>query len=176
MNYNICFHSGIMRYDLMRARSAPASAMKRARLILMLDEDLSWSMIGSRLSYTPDYIDRWKRRFTEERMAGLCTASRWCPEPGRSQGRGAGAESINSIHGIDSVIAKKPALHSLVLGWTQAVSAKGARSSARMRLDRTISRRSSRRARVSSEWAMQRGLTWPCVVASGTTSCDGQAR
>jgi Homeodomain-like domain-containing protein len=44
--------------------------VKRARLILMLDEGLSWSVIGERLPCTPDYIGRWKRRFVEERLAG----------------------------------------------------------------------------------------------------------
>jgi transposase len=57
--------------SLMRARTAPASAVKRARLILMLDEGLSWSVIGERLPCTADYIGRWKRRFAQERLAGL---------------------------------------------------------------------------------------------------------
>ncbi len=177
VNCNICFHSGIMRYDLMRARSAPASAMKRARLILMLDEDLSWSMIGGRLLYTPDYIDRWKRRFTEERMAGLCTASRWCPESGRSQGRGAGAESINSIHGIDSVIAKK-AGPTFFGSWLDSGSERERRKvvSAYASGQDDFEAIEQESTRVVGVWAMQRRLTWPCVVASGTTSCDGQAR
>ena len=55
-----------------------------ARLILMLDEGLSWSMIGERLPCTPDYIGRWKRRFVEERMAGLYARHR-----GRAPGRDA---------------------------------------------------------------------------------------
>jgi transposase len=37
----------------------------------MLDEGLSWTLIGERLPCTPDYISRWKKRFDEERMAGL---------------------------------------------------------------------------------------------------------
>ena len=70
--------------SLMRTRSAAASAVKRARLILMLDEGLSWSVIGERLPCTPDYIGRWKRRFVEERMAGLYARHR-----GRAPGRDA---------------------------------------------------------------------------------------
>lgn len=70
--------------SLMRARSAPVSAVKRARLILMLDEGLSWSVIGERLPCTPDYIGRWKRRFAEERMAGLYA---------RHRGRAPGGEA-----------------------------------------------------------------------------------
>jgi transposase len=50
----------------------------------MLDEGLSWSVIGERLPCTPDYIGRWKRRFAEERMAGLYARHR-----GRAPGRDA---------------------------------------------------------------------------------------
>jgi transposase len=57
--------------SLLRSRTAPASDVKRARLIMMLDEGLSWTLIGERLPCTPDYISRWKKRFDEERMAGL---------------------------------------------------------------------------------------------------------
>ncbi len=57
--------------SLMRLRAAPAADVKRARLIMMLDEGLSWNTIAERLPCTPDYISRWKRRFERERMAGL---------------------------------------------------------------------------------------------------------
>jgi len=57
--------------SLMRVRTAPAADVKRARLIMMLDEGLSWSVIGERLPCTADYISRWKGRFERERMAGL---------------------------------------------------------------------------------------------------------
>ena len=57
--------------SLVRSRAAPASDVKRARLIMMLDEGLSWNVIGERLPCTADYISRWKRRFEQERMAGL---------------------------------------------------------------------------------------------------------
>jgi len=68
--------------SLMRTGSARASAVKRARLILMLDDGLSWSVIGERLPCSPDYIGRWKRRFVEQRMAGLYGRHRGGP-PGR---------------------------------------------------------------------------------------------
>ena len=87
---------------LMRARSARASAVKRARLILMLDEGLSWSVIGERLPCTPDYIGRWKRRFVAERMAGLY---------GRHRG------------GIPSRDAAK--VEARVLAWTQKAPTDG---------------------------------------------------
>lgn len=57
--------------SLLRSRVAPAADVKRARLIMMLDEGLSWTLIGERLPCTPDYISRWKRRFEQERLAGL---------------------------------------------------------------------------------------------------------
>jgi transposase len=57
--------------SLTRSRVAPAADVKRARLIMMLDEGLSWTAISERLPCTADYISRWKRRFEQERMAGL---------------------------------------------------------------------------------------------------------
>jgi transposase len=56
---------------LTRSRSAAAADVKRARLIMMLDEGLSWSAISARLPCTPDYISRWKARFEAERLGGL---------------------------------------------------------------------------------------------------------
>jgi transposase len=57
--------------SLTRSHTAAAADVKRARLIMMLDEGLSWSVIAERLPCGPDYISRWKRRFEEERVAGL---------------------------------------------------------------------------------------------------------
>jgi transposase len=57
--------------SLARLRTAPAADVKRARLIMMLDDGMSWNAIGEQLPCTPDYISRWKRRFEQERMAGL---------------------------------------------------------------------------------------------------------
>ena len=57
--------------SLTRSRSAPAADVKRARLIMLLDEGLSWQLISERLPCTPDYINRWKGRFEGERMSGL---------------------------------------------------------------------------------------------------------
>ena len=60
-----------MLVSLSRSRAAPAADVKRARLIMMLDEGLSWNAIGDRLPCTPDYINRWKGRFERERLGGL---------------------------------------------------------------------------------------------------------
>ena len=57
--------------SLTRSRAAAAADVKRARLIMMLDEGLSWSAISEQLPCTADYISRWKGRFERERMAGL---------------------------------------------------------------------------------------------------------
>ena len=54
-----------------RSRSAKAADVKRARLIMMLDEGVSWSMISAQLPCTADYISRWKGRFEAERLGGL---------------------------------------------------------------------------------------------------------
>src|SRR2546425_1734237 len=57
--------------SLSRSRAAPAADVKRARLIMMLEQGLSWNAISERLPCTPDYINRWKGRFERERLAGL---------------------------------------------------------------------------------------------------------
>jgi len=56
---------------LTRSRTSAAADVKRARLIMMLDEGLSWSAISAQLPCTPDYISRWKGRFDTERLGGL---------------------------------------------------------------------------------------------------------
>lgn len=56
---------------LTRSRVAAAADVKRARLIMMLEDGLSWSAICERLPCTADYISRWKKRFERERLAGL---------------------------------------------------------------------------------------------------------
>jgi transposase len=43
----------------------------RARLILMLADGASWSTIQRTLGCSSAYIDRWKKRFEQQRLAGL---------------------------------------------------------------------------------------------------------
>ena len=57
--------------SLTRSRVSPAADVKRARLIVMLDDGFSWQAISKRLPCSPDYINRWRRRFTAERLGGL---------------------------------------------------------------------------------------------------------
>jgi transposase len=88
--------------DLTRSRSATAADVKRARLILMLDEGSSWSTISARLPCTPDYISRWKGRFEAERLGGLYARHR-----GRAPSKGAAR------------------LEARVLAWTQKPATDG---------------------------------------------------
>ena len=48
-----------------------ADAARHARLILLLDEGLTWAEIRSRLDCSDSYIARWSKRFAAERLAGL---------------------------------------------------------------------------------------------------------
>ena len=54
-----------------RSRSARAEDARRARLLLMLSADRSYSEIRRALGCNASYISRWKRRFLAERLAGL---------------------------------------------------------------------------------------------------------
>jgi transposase len=100
---------------LTRSRRAAAADARRARLILMLDEGLSWSTIGARLPCTPDYIGRWKGRFEAERLGGLYA---------RHRGR-APAEAAAR-------------LEARVLAWTQKPPPDGSTHWSTRRLGRTL--------------------------------------
>jgi transposase len=54
-----------------RSRSARAEDVRRARLILMLSADRSYSEISRALGCNASYISRWKGRFLAQRLAGL---------------------------------------------------------------------------------------------------------
>src|SRR6266436_2204274 len=57
--------------SLTRSRVSPAADVKRARLMIMLDDGLSWKSISKQLPCSPGYINRWRRRFDEDRLGGL---------------------------------------------------------------------------------------------------------
>jgi transposase len=65
--------------SLSRARRTAAAEVKRARLMIMLDQGMSWSAIAAQLPCTPDYISRWKKRFDQERLGGLYPRHRGRP-------------------------------------------------------------------------------------------------
>jgi len=54
-----------------RKRSLAAELVKRAEVILMLAAGHSYREVGQRLDCSDEYIREWKKRFQEERLAGL---------------------------------------------------------------------------------------------------------
>jgi hypothetical protein len=54
-----------------RARNGRADQVRRARLILLLDEGRTWAEIRAKLDCNDSYIDRWGKRFASDRIAGL---------------------------------------------------------------------------------------------------------
>lgn len=54
-----------------RSRSLATELVKRAKVMLMLAAGHSYSEISEELSCTDRYISAWKRRFKQERLAGL---------------------------------------------------------------------------------------------------------
>lgn len=56
-----------------RSRSSPAGDVRVARLLLLLAEGLTYEEIQRRLDCTPTFIAQWKKRFVQERLAGLHT-------------------------------------------------------------------------------------------------------
>src|SRR5437867_12646208 len=55
----------------MASRSGRADAARRARLMLLLEADQTWAAIRDKLDCNDAFIDRWSKRFREERLAGL---------------------------------------------------------------------------------------------------------
>jgi transposase len=53
------------------ARGDRADSVRRARLILLLAEGLTWAEIRSKLDCGDSFIDRWSKRFAADRLAGL---------------------------------------------------------------------------------------------------------
>lgn len=54
-----------------RSQKAPAGQVKRARLILMLDEGVNSATIKRGLACDSRYIARWSERFQKERLSGM---------------------------------------------------------------------------------------------------------
>lgn len=52
-------------------RAGRAEDARRARLILLLEGGATWAQIRDKLSCNDAFIDRWRQRFGEERLAGL---------------------------------------------------------------------------------------------------------
>jgi transposase len=85
-----------------RSRSIPAGHVRRARLILMLAEGKSYQAIQDELPCDATYIVRWKKRFLEDRIAGLYA---------RHRGR--------------AVAKRTPRLEARILEWTRRLPPDG---------------------------------------------------
>src|SRR5204862_3970900 len=53
------------------ARNGRADSARHARLILLLAEGLTWAKIRDKLDCSDSYINRWSKRFSTDRLAGL---------------------------------------------------------------------------------------------------------
>jgi transposase len=53
------------------ARTERAESARHARLILLLADGRTWAEIRAKLDCSDSYIDRWSKRFTADRLAGL---------------------------------------------------------------------------------------------------------
>jgi transposase len=53
------------------SQAGRADDARRARLILMLEEGETWARIREHLACNDAFIDRWSKRFADERLAGL---------------------------------------------------------------------------------------------------------
>lgn len=62
-------HSELRQMSL--SRSLPSGDVFRARLILMLADGRTYAEIQQRLDTTAPTISRWRKRFIEDRVAGL---------------------------------------------------------------------------------------------------------
>jgi transposase len=74
------------RKELIRratGRKIPAEDARRARVILLLSDDDTWDEICQRLECSRGFINLWRRRFVEDRIAGLSSRHQ-----GRAPGKG----------------------------------------------------------------------------------------
>ena len=53
------------------SRSGRADDARRARMLLLLEAGYTWAAIRDKLDCNDAFIDRWRKRFREERLAGL---------------------------------------------------------------------------------------------------------
>ncbi len=57
----------------LRGRNLPASVAQRMRIVLLLDEGVSYRDIQEKLGTPPSTISRWKQRYEQEGVLGLAT-------------------------------------------------------------------------------------------------------
>ena len=56
-----------------KSRTGRAEDARRARLILLLAEGHTWDEVSERIDCSRGFVASWSRRFTEQRIAGLCS-------------------------------------------------------------------------------------------------------
>src|SRR6516225_7855876 len=83
----------------LRSRTLPAEDVRRARLILMLADGESFTVIQFALNCDRSYISRWKERFRREGLAGLYS---------RHRGRMAGKDAMKLEVKILARTQRKP--------------------------------------------------------------------
>ena len=57
----------------LRKRNLPSSVAQRMRIVLLLDEGVSWQDIEEKLGTPASTISRWKQRYREDGVLGLAT-------------------------------------------------------------------------------------------------------
>ena len=60
-------------HSFLRGRNLPASVAQRMRIVLLLDEGVSYRDIQEKLGTPPSTISRWKRRYEKDGVLGLAT-------------------------------------------------------------------------------------------------------
>jgi len=80
MNLSVAERDELMA--LQRSRTAAVAQVRRARLVVLLDESASWSAIKRELRCDSRFIATWGERFARERLSGL-----FAHHPGRAPKR-----------------------------------------------------------------------------------------
>ena len=95
-----------------RQRSLAVEIVKRAEVILMLASGHSYREVRERLDCSDEYIREWKKRFQEERLAGLDSRYRGSqPRTRTAEGGGPG-----SWRPLGEVLPTRPPLEQLSAG------------------------------------------------------------
>ena len=59
-----------------RSRTGRAEAARRARVILLLAEGVTWNAVCHAVGCSRGFVALWRQRFTDERLAGLYSRHR----------------------------------------------------------------------------------------------------
>src|SRR5204863_8174115 len=76
------------------SRSGRADDARRARLMLLLEAGRTWAAICDKLDCNDAFIDRWSKRFREERLAGLFSRK----DGGSRRPSGSTSEGSSALH------------------------------------------------------------------------------